>query len=603
MNFQQLKERINLALYDSKTKVLSGLNFASLIVSMIVIGGLFYSFGFPATDETKALIVTITKSSLLFYIIKYILNIVYSYEVKKFIKDTRIEGLLMLFIIINFLSSLFCSQSILDMLSENLQMLNLENFTVFFIQIFFFVIVLIEVSKASSNLSVLQLSPPRMLILSFIILILLGAGLLMMPEMTKNDFSMPFGDALFTSISASCVTGLIVVDTATYFTEKGQLIIMLLIQFGGLNIISFATFFALFNKKGLGIKHQTIIQESFSSDSLLSSKGLMIKIFKFSFIIEALGTLLIFLLWSPKLDFNSTGDKFFYSIFHSISAFNNAGFSLFSDGLYDHYVSHSHLLHVVFVVLIFFGSLGFPTIQDIFGFDGFRERIRRPWKKYSLGARLSLYFSLGLLALGTIVFFALEYNNTLAEQNLGEKGITSLFQSMTTRTAGFNTVDFSQLTQPTLLFFLFLMFIGASPGSTGGGIKTTTFAIIIMGAYSTIRGRKRLEISQRTIPRELLNKAYSILLFSMSAIFIGVFTLSITDQHLPLIDLIFEEVSAFSTVGLSTGITSELSNGGRIVIMISMFVGRIGTLTLAFALSKKTLSSRFEYPKENVMVG
>lgn len=603
MNLQQLKERINLALYDSKAIVLSCLNFASLIVSMTVIGGLFYSFGFPATPETKALIVTITKSSLLFYIIKYILNIVYSYEVKKQLKETRIEGSLMLLIILNFFSSLVFSQSILDMLSSRLEMLNLENFTVFFIQIFFFVIVLIEVSKASSRLSVLRLSPPQMLILSFIALIMLGAGLLMMPEMTQNGLSMPFDDALFTSISASCVTGLIVVDTAGFFSEKGQLIIMLLIQFGGLNIISFATFFAIFSRKGLGIKHQTIIQESFSSDTLLSSKGLMLKIFKLSFIIEALGTLFIFLLWSPELEFKSLGDKFFYSLFHSISAFNNAGFSLFSDGLYDHYVSHSHLLHLVFVILIFFGSLGFPTIQDIFGFDGFRERILKPWKKYTLGSRLSLYFSLGLLVMGTLVFFLLEYNNTLADQNLGEKGITSLFQSMTARTAGFNTVDFSQISQPTILFFLFLMFIGASPGSTGGGIKTTTFAIIIMGAYNTIRGRKRLEIAQRTIPGDLLNKAYSILLFSMSAIFIGVFILSITDQHLPLLDLIFEEVSAFSTVGLSTGITSELSTGGRIVIMVSMFVGRIGTLTLAFALSKKALSSRFEYPKEHVMVG
>ena len=187
----------------------------------------------------------------------------------------------------------------------------------------------------------------------------------MMPEMTTEVEYMPFFEALFTSISASCVTGLIVVDTATYFTQKGHTVLMLLIQLGGLNIISFATLFAIFSKKGLGIKHQTMIQENFSSDSLLSGKGLLRKIFMFSFLMEVLGTILLYFTWSPQIKFPHLQEQFFYSLFHSVSAFNNAGFSLFSDGLSNHLIHNSYGMHLIIAALIFFGSIGFTVIQDL----------------------------------------------------------------------------------------------------------------------------------------------------------------------------------------------------------------------------------------------
>ena len=472
-----------------------------------------------------------------------------------------------------------------------------------FIQFYFFVLVGIELGKASSKLSLLKLNPPQLLILSFVILIFAGTGLLMMPEMTKEVHYMPFFEALFTSISASCVTGLIVVDTATYFTQKGHTVLMLLIQLGGLNIISFATLFAIFSKKGLGIKHQTMIQENFSSDSLLSGKGLLRKIFVFSFFIEVLGTILLYFTWSPQLKFPHLQEQFFYSLFHSVSAFNNAGFSLFGDGLSNHLIQNSFGIHLIIAGLIFFGSIGFPVIQDLFNLERIKKTLKTPWSGLKLSTQISFYTALILIAFGTLMFYFLEQQNSLNGMKIEGQLITSLFHSITARTAGFNTVDFSIIGTPMLIIFIFLMFIGASPGSTGGGIKTSTFTLIIYSALNTIKGQKRIEIGNRTISDELLHKAFSIFLFSASTIFIAIFVLSISDGNKGLMPIAFETVSAFSTVGLSTGITPNLSIVGKIVIMICMFIGRIGTLTLAFALSRKIKSYNHQYPNAHLTIG
>jgi len=372
---------------------------------------------------------------------------------------------------------------------------------------------------------------------------------------------------------------------------------------GGLNIISFATLFALFSKKGLGIKHQTILQENFSSESLLSGKGLLRKIFLFSFFMEFIGMVLLYFTWNPKLQFPFVEDQFFYSLFHSISAFNNAGFSLFSDGLHEHLVQNSHSMHLVLAGLIFFGAVGFPVIEDLFSFNRLKKSIKSPWVGLKLSTRISLYTSLVLVAFGMLMFYFLEQQNTLNGMKLGGQLITSFFQSITARTAGFNTVDFSIVGTPMLLIFIFLMFIGASPGSTGGGIKTSTFTLIIYSALNTIKGQKKIEIGKRTISPELLHKAFSIFLFSASSIFLGIFVLSISDGEKGIMPIAFEIVSAFSTVGLSTGITADLTFVGKVVIMVCMFVGRIGTLTLAFALSSKQKSLNYEYPKAHLTVG
>ena len=294
------------------------------------------------------------------------------------------------------------------------------------------------------------------------------------------------------------------------------------------------------------------------------------------------------------------------SIFHSVSAFNNAGFTLFTDGLHNSLIHNSFNLHIIIGILILFGAIGFPVIDDILSVNRIKKRIKNTFKSHNLGlklnTRISLYTSIVLIIFGMIMFYFLEQNNSLNNMTIYSQLITSFFQSVT-RTAGFNTVDISLVGTPMLIIFIFLMFIGGAPGSFGGGIKTSTFTLIIYSAINTIRGQKRIEIGKKTVSPKLLHKAFSIFLFASSAIFIAIFILSISDSEKGLMPIAFEAVSAFSTVGLSTGITPDLSYVGKVVIMICMFVGRIGTLTLAFALSNKMNSHNYEYPNAHITVG
>jgi trk system potassium uptake protein len=468
---------------------------------------------------------------------------------------------------------------------------------------YFFILVIYEFIKVSTRVSQIQLHPSTTLIASFLMLIGGGTLFLMLPAATVNSGSMPFIDALFTATSASCVTGLIVVDTATYFTFKGHVILLCLIQMGGLGIITFATFFSTFFTKGTGIKHQSIMQNIFSSESLSSAQGLFKQVIGITLSIELLFTVAVFFTWGNEVYFESLGQKIFYSLFHSVSAFCNAGFSLFTDGLFAPEVRRAYMLHIVIAFTIIFGGLGFPVIEDVFSLKNLRDRLSFPWKDWKLSSKVAIFTSLVLILFGMIAFLILERNNTLSEMNLMERCITSFFQSVTTRTAGYNTVDFSKLTEPIILIMIFLMFIGASPASTGGGIKTTTFYLIVVSAIATIKERSRVEIGRRTIPNDLLFKAYSLFAFAVTFNFLSIFFLSITEPGLGFLNLTFEQVSAFGTVGLSTGITAKLSYIGKLIIVMSMFVGRVGLLTLALTLSSRVATTSYKYPTAHIMIG
>ncbi|MAZ30583.1 MAG: ATPase [Flavobacteriales bacterium] len=603
MSINSFREKINLALYESKESVLNLFTFGSFATSFFVLCLFVYQFGFSPEDNTRAWIFLAVKGSFVFYILKYITNIIYCYEPILFIKESWLEFLLLCMIVINSFWSFLMNQSLLDLIGSKLNLLHLDSFYSVFIQSYFFILVGIELGKASPKIIGIRLTPPQLMISSFILLILIGTGLLMMPEMTYRTNPISWFDAFFTSISATCVTGLIIHDTATFFTQKGHIILMLLIQLGGLNIISFATLFTVFSRKGLGIKHQSIIHENSSADSLFSSKGLVRKIFFLSLFIEIIGGILLYFNWNQSPGSEQLKDPLFYSIFHSISAFNNAGFSLFTEGMNSPALQSSFNIHIIIAVLVFFGGIGFPVISEIFNRKRILKSLKSVRKSLKLSTRISFYTSLFLVAFGACMFYFLEQGNSLNGMSMKGQLVTSLFQSISARTAGFNTVDFSSIGIPMLIIFIFLMFIGASPGSTGGGIKTSTFTLIIYSAINTIRGNKKIEIGERSISSDLLQKAFSIFLFSMISVFISIFILSISDGNLGIMAIIFETVSAFSTVGLTTGITPELSFVGKIVIMICMFVGRIGTLTLAFAISTKVKTNNYQYPKAHITIG
>ena len=603
MSIESFREKVNLRIFASKEAVLLIFRIQSSLVAMMAVSLLIYIIGFPQNDEMRNIEIFFMKFLFAFYILNYVVRFIYTFEPIKFLRTTWLELTLVSLLLMEALTTTLFGK---PLVRTSLSVMGFGEYLFVYhlvLQFILLVLLVIDLAKASTLLDLINLQAGTMFILSFIVLILGGTMLLMLPEMTTDHHGAEWMVALFTATSASCVTGLTVVDIAKIYSLKGQLVILVLIQLGGLNIISFATFFASLYSKGAGIKHHSMMQDFFSSGSLFDAKTLLRQIILLSFLIEGLGAIAIYSLWDPAIPFSSVMQKIYYSVFHAVSAFNNAGFSLFTNSLYDPVLRQSYILHLTFAVLIFFGSLGFSTIRDIFGIEAMRERMRLPWKKFQLSTQISLYSSLILIFFGAVLFYIIEKDNALTGQIKFEAAITSVFQSVACRTAGYNSVDMSVLAVPTLILMIFLMFVGASSGSTGGGIKTSTFTLIFVSAIATLRGKRNLELFRHNIAWELLNKAFTIFIFSASFIFIATFFLSILEPETDIIRLLFEEVSAFSTTGLSTGITEGLSDTSKYILIVSMFVGRIGTLTLGFALSKKVMSVAYRYPDAHFMIG
>ncbi|MCX8149173.1 TrkH family potassium uptake protein [Thermaurantimonas aggregans] len=602
MILNQIREWINIRLYPSKRRVLLFLRYSSFFVALVTLCALVINYGYELSGEDRRMVYQIVRFSLVFYLLKYIVKIIYDFHPIEFIKSTLTEAFLMLFILVNLLTIHFFNFNVLTFLGNLFDIGDINHFFEVGIQVYFLIVFLIEVGKATSVLEKVNVSPSTLFIFSFIILISIGTALLMMPEMNTVGKSPRFIDALFTSISASCVTGLTVVDTGEFWSVKGQFVIMVLIQFGGLSIISFATLLVLFTRNNIGIRQQSIMQNNLLADSLSSSSGLLKRIFYYTFLFEMVGATLLYLSYYGRTD-GSVGNNIFNALFHSISAFNNAGFSTHIGGFTSEEVANIYVLHILIAFLIIFGSLGFSNIFDLFSIRRRRKEQKKPWLGLKIDTKISLYASSILILLGSVLFYFLEEKNVLSDKDFYARITTSFFQSVTTRTAGFNTVDIGSLQMSTLIIFIFLMFIGASPGSTGGGIKTNTFVLIFLGTYTIIRGRARFELFKRTIPHDLVLKAYSIMLFAISIISLGIFLLSLFEPQFSLIQISFEQVSAFATVGLSTGITPYLSTAGKIIIMFTMFIGRVGPLTLAYSLLRQTRANAYKYPEARMMVG
>lgn len=597
----RIREYINIRLYKHKVHVIRALHIASIIVSLIAITAIIYQHGFPQSAWSFRFTESIIEFSLIFYVLKFLTRIFYDFHPLDFIKDNKFEAIILTLVALDQLISLFTGQHLVQQFLRVIGFPGINTYYNLFIQFYFFLIIAIELGKAGRFIEYISIGPSGLLVVSFIFIILAGTGLLLLPEMTVSGISLV--DALFTSTSACCVTGLVVVDTATCFTLKGKTVIMMLIQIGGLNIISFATFFATFYRNSAGVKMQSLIKDMVSTDKLSNTRSLLRKIFAYSIFIELAGAVLLYITWPNELIFKGIEEKIYFSIFHSVSAFNNAGFGLLTDNLFDITVRHAYNLQLVIAALIFLGGIGFIVLQDVFGLKNIKERHRIRWKRLQTHSRIALYTSGILVVAGAIVFYLIEFNSSISGYGLYGSIVSSVFQSVTCRTAGFNTVDFTNLGQPILVFMIFLMFIGASPGGTGGGIKTTTFSVILRSALSTIRGRKNVEIVKHTVSNDTISRAYSIALFSISLIFISTFMLTITEPDKNFLSLIFEEVSAFGTVGLSTGITSSLSVAGKFIIIFTMYIGRIGTLTLAIAITKRIIYTKYRYSEINVIVG
>jgi trk system potassium uptake protein TrkH len=436
-----------------------------------------------------------------------------------------------------------------------------------------------------------DLNPPRVLVLGFFGLILLGAALLSIPQATSVGNTTSILDALFTSASASCVTGLIVVNTAEHWSVFGQVIILLLIQIGGLGIMTMATIVSLIAGKKISLAERLIIKEQMNQETLSGLVKLIRYVIFLTFAIEAMGAVFLSFSFIPRY---GVGKGIWFSVFHSISAFCNAGFDITGDSLMS--FTGSYLTISTLSVLIIVGGIGFAVILDVFK--------NRKWTRLSLHTKLVLTISGGLLLLGTVFFFILEYSNpqTLGPMSLVDKIFAAIFASVVPRTAGFNSIDVSLMRESSAFLTIIMMFIGGSPGSTAGGIKTVTFGVILISTISIIRGNRDTEAFKKTINPEIISKSLAIVTAGMGLVLFMAFVLTITEGK-EFLDVLFESASAFATVGLSRGITPDLTNIGKVIIMLTMYAGRVGPLTMAFAIGYNKKHRRYKYSQGHISVG
>ena len=438
-------------------------------------------------------------------------------------------------------------------------------------------------------------SPYMTILLSFMVVTILGGILLSLPISMKYGKSVKLIDGFFIATSAICVTGLSSIDIGSVYNIFGQMVILVLIQLGGLGVITFTSVIIIMISKKIGYYTKKIVQEDINIDTTFKIEEYVKKVILSVIVIEFIGTVILFFEFIKKFGFLKA---VYYSFFHSVSAFCNAGFSLFSDNLYG--FKNSFIINMTIPLLIFLGGIGFSTILNCYNV------LRKKEKRLTSTTKLSIKISIFLVIIGMVAMFILEYSNksTIGNLSFGQKLEASFFQSVTTRTAGFNTISILGLKRSTSLLFVILMFIGASPGSTGGGIKTTTIGLIILGTLATLKNKDTIEYDKRSVSWRIYSKAITVLFISLIYTTICVFLLILFERNKNLLDLVFEVFSAFGTVGLSRNLTPSLADISKFILIVTMFVGRVGPLTIALALSKSNLKKgRYTYPQENILIG
>jgi potassium uptake TrkH family protein len=566
-----------------------------------------YDAGFDITNSIRIEIHKFYSFSLILFFLVYALRFIFPYE-------TKIKTSIILFRLIALLFLLFVIS--VESIAKPWFETNYSLLTIFahplIIHIILIFIFIVELSRYSLKLFKQKINPALIFIGSFLFIILVGTGLLLLPKATTGGIN--FIDALFTSTSAVCVTGLTTVDTATHFTMIGKIYILILIQIGGLGVMTFTSFFGLFFMGSGSFQSNLYLKDFINSENLSDIFRSLVKIIIITFSIEIIGAFFIYYSIDTKI-FPNTMDNLGFSLFHSISAFCNAGFSTMSMGLYDINLRFSYNIHLTIAFLVILGGIGFPIIFNYYNL--LKHYLRNKYRqllfnqKYNhvpyiiqINSRLVIYTTILFIILGTGTFFITEYNNSLQDHtSYYGKIVTSFFLSVTPRTAGFNTVDTMHLMPTTILFTIFLMWVGASSGSTGGGIKTGTFAVALMNIISIARGKDRIEVMKREVSQDSVSKAFAVIVLSLLVIGIAIVLIGIFDSDKSLLAIAFECFSAFGTVGLSMGLTPNLSEASKYVLVFTMFLGRVGTLTLIVAFVNKVNTLSYRYPEKNIIIG
>ncbi|WP_441000151.1 TrkH family potassium uptake protein [Fodinibius sp. SL11] len=566
----------------------------TVLLSLLVIASILIPIGFELDPEMRELNQQLEIWVIIGFVLSFVLRLGFTSDRPAFLQNRWFEVILSIF-------------SVLVLTDIGVSLITFIDAYIFgiddpreafitFLKGYLLLFVIIKFVQFLPELLDQQKNTARFLVYSFLSLIAVGTFLLMLPGATQDGLGLQFIDALFTSTSAVCVTGLIVVDTATHFTLFGELVILTLIQLGGIGIISFATFLFLFISGGLGVGQMNTIKDMVAEKNTSLVASTLKRVVGFTFAVEAVGAIAYYISW--EVSFPNQGQRILFSVFHAVSAFCNAGFSLFTNSLADPLNATNMGINITTMTLIVLGGLGFTVIWELI-----RKRTDKGrWRsRLSIHTRTVLVTTAVLIIAGTGFILWMEWGNTLRGYSYGNKFMLSLFQSITTRTAGFNTVDTGAIGISATLVMMIFMFIGGSPASTAGGIKTTTFAVLMRSISMTIKGYNRMELFNRTIPNSTIFRAVTVLLLAFSCISVSTILLSVVENH-AFLDLLFEEISAFATVGLSRGITGDLSAWGKFIIVVSMFLGRVGILTFMVAFASRMDTHKYEYPEETIMV-
>lgn len=580
---------------SGRERLLAVLSTAMFAMACIAAGSLVAQYGFYLTEPQQRVLSTIDMFIVGVFILDALLRFALSRKKMSYLK-TRWPalGLVGLILLQLLLVAVFEGRGWLPRVLARPDVFSLAKGYIIVLQIYLVFLIVSEAVRANRRLASTRIAPARTVMLSFVVIIVVGSLLLLTPRATVGGSMAPV-DAVFTATSAVCVTGLIVVDTGSYFTRFGHAILLALIQIGGLGLITFATFFATALRGGLGVKESLMLRGMMTFETIGRIGRTLRYVIGITFCMEALGAALLFI--ATRTDFVNQGAAARASIFHSISAFCNAGFSLNATSFMRY--AGNVPVNLIMTSLIVIGGLGFPVIMSLM--HGRSGRLNAGGR-LSLHVRLVLSMTLALLVFGTASFLLLEWNGILYGMPFGEKLMASYFGSVTARTAGFNTVATSALAIPTLFLVAALMFVGGSPGGTAGGVKTVTLALVLSSVRSMFSGSRRVELYRRLIPDWLVREALVVVSMGIMVVTGGTMVLLIVED-LTLTQVLFEVVSAFGTVGLSTGITTTLSAAGKLALVLIMLAGRIGPLTLALALVQRREKPLYDYPEERVIIG
>lgn len=580
--------------------MLSQTTFGALFLSLITLLFLFYNIGFKQTESAKTFLFNSYKLLMVVFAALIIIRLIIetAYNKKTVRKDIFSLILLSITIFIVF-----------DLSIRNFGFTLPSTYKYIISVLVLMYISLVEVSASVMKVLSKSINPSLIFIVSFLLIITIGTVLLLLPNSTHEGIS--FINALFTSTSATCVTGLVSVPFSETFTISGQLIVLALIQIGGLGVLTITTFFAVFFMSGISTNSEYVVKDIISGDRSTQLYSLVGKIVITTLVFEFTGALLIYIYCGPFLDMAEI-EKIYFAIFHSISAFCNAGFSTMPNNLAEQSLIHIYPLYLIVSLLIITGGIGFPIISNMLGILKHRskqfislitkKKIKRFVREWDINSIIVIKTTGVLLLTGTFYFLIFEWNGLLAPFEGFEKISQAFFNSVTPRTAGFNSLDTSSLGGISFFVILILMWIGGAPQSTSGGIKVTTFTLMIKNAVEFIKGNPMVEISGREISNRSITKAFATVVVSLITIFLAHVTLITIQPEADYSKLLFEIVSALGTVGLSMGITGDLNEGSKIVIIILMFVGRVGVITFISSFISKKGSRGYKYPVSDILI-